>query len=88
MACIDACPYTPGRTVLNHNTSKSIKCDLCADTPYWEEDGGPDGKQACVSVCPVGAIKFTRNIPLQEGERGYYVNLRGKGWKKLGYPTD
>jgi ferredoxin len=34
------------------------RCDLCANTPYWNEQGGPGGKQACVSVCPMRAIEF------------------------------
>ena len=50
--------------------------------------GGPDGKQACVEVCPVGAIKFTAEIPVQAGDEGYKVNLRTKNWWKLGYPRD
>jgi protein NrfC len=40
-----------------------------------------------VEVCPVGAIKFTREIPVQDGDEGYKVNLRDRTWKKLGYPT-
>jgi protein NrfC len=69
---------------------KSRKCDLCANTPYhWEkEGGGVEGKQACVEVCPVGAIKFTRETPQQVGDAGYKVNLRGESWKNLGYPTE
>ncbi len=34
------------------------RCDLCADTPYWNEQGGPGGKQACVEVCPMRAVQF------------------------------
>jgi protein NrfC len=90
--CIEACSYTPSRPVVasdeNFNDDKkSRKCDLCAITPYhWDEaGGGPDGKQACVEVCPVGAIKFTREIPLQEGDAGYKVNLRESAWQQLGY---
>jgi hypothetical protein len=30
---------------------------------------------------------FTKKIPVQEGDEGYQVNLRGKGWKNLGYST-
>jgi protein NrfC len=41
--------------------------------------------QACVEICPLGAIKFTKRIPVQEGDEGYHVNLRGKGWENLGY---
>ncbi len=34
------------------------RCDLCADTPYWEEEGGASGKHACEEVCPMRAIEF------------------------------
>ncbi len=93
--CLEACPYTPSRPVVVSDENfdgepKGRKCDLCADTPYhWDDDGGgPDGKQACVEVCPVGAIKYTKEIPLQKGDNGYLVNLRTKNWRKLGYPFD
>jgi protein NrfC len=92
--CYGACPYTPSRAFLAadkayDNVAKSRKCDLCADAPYhWDEaGGGPDGKQACVAVCPVGAIMFTKEIPTQEGDAGYKVNLRDDVWASLGYPT-
>ena len=93
--CIEACPYTPSRPVVasdaNFNDDKKgRKCDLCAITPYhWDEaGGGPDGKQACVEVCPVGAITFTKKIPVQQGDTGYLVNLRTTNWWRLGYPID
>jgi protein NrfC len=87
-ACYDACPYTPSRAVVV--TEKSQKCDLCAYAPYhWDEaGGGPDGKQACVQVCPTSAIRFTRQIPQQDGNAGYEVNLREENWAILGYPAD
>ena len=92
--CFDACPYTPSRAFLAadkayDDEAKSRKCDLCANAPYhWDEaGGGPDGKQACVAVCPVGAIMFTTEIPKQEGDDGYKVDLRDSNWGKLGYPT-
>ena len=56
------------------------KCDLCIDTPFWDERGGVDGLQACVKVCPMGAIQFTKEIPTQIGDTGYKVNLREEGW--------
>lgn len=93
-ACYDACPYTPSRAFLAAdkaygNEAKSRKCDLCANAAYhWDEaGGGPDGKQACVAVCPVGAIMFTKEIPKQDGDGGYRVNLRDEIWASLGYPT-
>lgn len=89
MQCIEACPQQPARLQWNHEKKHSQKCDLCANTPYWKEKGGADGKQACVSVCPVNAIKFTKEIPTQVGDMGYNVNLRqNDAWGKLGFPTD
>jgi protein NrfC len=91
--CFDACPYTPSRAFLAadkayDDEAKSRKCDLCANAPYhWDESGGgPDGKQACVAICPVGAITFTVEIPKQDGDGGYKVNLRDENWAALGYP--
>ncbi len=86
--CINACPYKPGRAIWNFRKDHAQKCDLCAVTPFWDEKGGPSGKQACVTLCPVGAIAFTKEIPLQEGDNGYKVNLRGESWADLGYPVD
>jgi protein NrfC len=93
--CYGACPYTPSRAFLAadkayDDEAKSRKCDLCANAPYhWDgAGGGPDGKQACVAICPVGAIMFTVEIPKQEGDRGYKVDLRERNWGKLGYPTN
>jgi len=86
--CVEACPYEPSRAVWNFEEKHAQKCDLCADSPFWNEKGGPGGKQACVEVCPVGAIKFTKEVPVQEGDKGYKVSLRGSEWSALGYPTD
>ena len=93
-ACYGACPYTPSRAFLAADRAyrdevKSRKCDLCAYAPYHWDDagGGPGGKQACVAVCPVGAIAFSDEIPEQDEEGGYRVNLRGESWAVLGYPT-
>jgi protein NrfC len=90
--CHDACPYTPSRAFLASDKAyggqaKSRKCDLCANAAYhWDEaGGGPEGKQACVAVCPVGAIAFTTEIPIQEGDGGYKVSLRDETWASLGY---
>ena len=92
--CFDACPYTPSRAFLAADDEydgelKSRKCDLCANAPYhWDAaGGGPDGKQACVSVCPLGAIAFTKEIPEQDGDGGYKVNLRDENWAALGFTT-
>ena len=92
--CVSACPFTPSRPVVAPDENfdgarKSRKCDLCADAPFhWDEaGGGPNGKQACVEVCPVSAIHFTSEIPVQD-DTGYYVNLRDDVWESLGYPKD
>ena len=87
-SCIKACPHTPSRAVWDSEGERAQICDVCSHTPFWNETGGPDGKQACVEVCPVGAIRFTKDIPVQEGEKGYNVNLSGEGWRKLGYDID
>jgi len=69
-------------------TRQVESCDLCLDTPFWNEQGGAEGKQACVEACPLGAVRFSTEISknLESGERE--VNFRGKGWKKIGYPVD
>jgi len=93
--CHEACPYTPSRVFLAADKAfddnlKSRKCDLCANAPYhWDEaGGGPDGKQACIAVCPVGAIALTKEVPEQDGYGGYKVNLREEVWSILGYPIN
>jgi protein NrfC len=75
MKCVTACPYSPKRIMWNPETKKAIKCDLCLNTPYWKEKGGPNGKQACVEICPQGVIKFTRKVPRQQGDAGYDLEL-------------
>ncbi len=94
-ACFAACPSSPKRLVVTENedpgsTAKSLKCDLCSHAPHhWDEaGGGPMGKQACVEVCPVGAIAFASDVPEQSGDSGYKVDLRGNKWSALGYPKD
>ncbi len=73
--CIQACPYIPHRITFNYTKNISMKCDLCLNTPYWNEEGGPSGKHACVEACPVEAIKFVSEVPSQLGEAGYEVFL-------------
>jgi protein NrfC len=84
--CIKMCPQQPHRTVWNHIENKSSKCDLCIDTAaYWNEKGGPGGKQACVEACPMKAIKFVAETPDQTETDGYDVKLRNEHWFKLGF---
>jgi len=82
--CLKMCPQQPHRPVWNHTIGKSSKCDLCLDTPYWSEKGGPGGKQACVEACPMKAIKFVAETPDQQETEGYDVNLRNVHWQNLG----
>ena len=73
--CIQSCPQRPHRTVWNPGKRKSSKCDLCADAPYWSQQGGPNGHQACVETCPVKALKLLSEAPPQMDIAGYDVNL-------------
>jgi len=93
--CVKACPYSPSMLmrfeVINSEGKrrrKQMKCDLCSNTPFWDERGGPEGKQACVEVCPVGAIALVRELKDPKDGSSYKVNLRNEGWARLGYPTD
>jgi protein NrfC len=82
--CLSMCPQQPHRTVWNHKIGRSSKCDLCLDTPYWNEEGGVNGKQACVESCPFKAITFVKTLPNQKETEGYDVNLRNDYWYNLG----
>lgn len=73
--CINACPYIPHRTVFNVASNKSMKCDLCANTPYFSRKGGPFGDQACVTTCPSGALKLVSSLPFQKDDSGYDRDL-------------
>ena len=78
--CVNACPFTPSRALWNFEEKHAQKCDLCVDAPFWNEKGGPEGKRACESVCPMRAISFTKDLPVQ-GDEGYYVDLHtGTPW--------
>ncbi|MCP4716896.1 MAG: 4Fe-4S dicluster domain-containing protein [Deltaproteobacteria bacterium] len=88
LTCVGVCPHKPSRAIWDFQKGVAMKCDLCAEAPYWSEQGGPGGKQACVEACPLGGVSFQRETPEQDGDDGYNVNLRGEAWKKLGYPTD
>jgi protein NrfC len=73
--CIQSCPQRPHRTVWNPVRQKSTKCDLCANTPYRNEKGGPAGIQACISNCPAKALKLVAEAPSQSDIAGYDVDL-------------
>lgn len=93
--CMQACPYEPERPQVAPDDKfggqlKSRKCDLCLNAPHhWDPaGGGVDGKQACVSSCPLNAIKFTTVMPTQKGDKGYNVNLRDAMWGDVGLMYD
>ena len=86
--CIEACPFIPHRTIFNPVKNKATKCDLCLDTPSWNQTGGPNGKQACVEACPMKAISLVKTTPTQLDTDGYDVNLRNEHWAWLGLPID
>jgi len=73
--CLQACPHIPHRPVFNVARQKSTKCDLCANAPYFSKKGGPSGAQACITTCPVGALKLVAALPQQEDNRGYDLNF-------------
>jgi len=64
------------------------KCDLCNDTPFWHKRAGPEENQACVAVCPVGALRFFEEMPSPGVDGTYDMNFRGVVWKRMGYPID
>lgn len=88
MSCLDACPFESSSIVWNDKNKHAEKCDLCLSAPHWKEKGGVKGEQACVSLCPVGAISFSKRLPVRKGNPHYDVNLRGKNWKRLGFSVD
>jgi protein NrfC len=83
--CIKSCPQRPHRTVWNPVKKKSTKCDLCADAPYWSQQGGPTGKQACIESCPVKAIKLVAEAPSQTDVSGYDITLAQPAPKMGGF---
>lgn len=85
--CVEACPFTPSRVQWNFEEKCAQKCDLCKNTPHWNHEGGPDGKQACVSICPMQAIAFTHELPVQSDE-GYIANLRNIHFSRIAFPVD
>jgi protein NrfC len=74
--CLRMCPHPAHRTIWDADINKSSKCDLCADAKYLGDKGGPDGKQACVMSCPMGALAVVTAVPNQTDDSGYVVNLR------------
>ena len=73
--CLKSCPYTPHRTIWVSTANKATKCDLCVDAPYFSKKGGPSGEQACVTTCPMKALKLVTELPSQKDIGGYDVDL-------------
>jgi protein NrfC len=72
-SCVEACSFAPSRVAWNSETHRAAKCDLCAEAPFWNQKGGPEGKQACIEICPQRALRFTDKIPSQQGDKGYIL---------------
>ena len=87
--CVNACPFTPSRIQWNGQEKHGQKCDLCANTPFWNQEGGPGGKQACVEACPMKAISFTADVPVQ-ADAGYDVDLghTSAAWQTFGFKAE
>jgi protein NrfC len=58
------------------------KCDLCTNAPFWNRTSGPgvDKGQACVAVCPAGAIKFVTDISAGYDTDLYAALPNVRGW--------
>jgi len=74
--CLKFCPHPPHRTAWDNVAKKATKCDLCANTPYFNKPDASKPQQACVLVCPMGAIAVVTKTPDQTDDGGYDVNLR------------
>ena len=85
-ACLKACPFEPVRLIWNNANKQAEICDLCLQAPHFKSTGA-DGEQACIAACPTRAIQLARLDLLSGRPPRYEVNLRGDGWKKLGYNT-
>ena len=88
-ACVEACPYPPSQAIWNPRVKSqggvaikgvAMVCDLCKYAPYFNQEGGVNGKQACIEACPARDIRLVKDIPKQTGNEGYDVNLRTKEW--------
>ncbi|NTU88722.1 MAG: 4Fe-4S dicluster domain-containing protein [Actinobacteria bacterium] len=81
--CINACPYTPSRVQWNPIDKHAQKCDLCTNTPNWNNK--EEGMLACVEACSTRALELTKEIPMQTG-LGYDVDLghTSVAWQTFG----
>lgn len=85
--CIKACKYKPSRIAIDMDRRVALKCDLCQNTPFWAEEGGVKGKQACIYSCELHAITFSDTLPATEED--YEVNLRKSlHYARANFPID
>lgn len=75
--CLKMCPHPAHRAIWDAALKKATKCDLCTGAQYYKPEAGKP-QQACVAVCPMGAISVIKQVPDQTDDRGYDVNLRKK----------
>ena len=75
--CLKMCPHPAHRAIWDVAQKKATKCDLCTGAQYYKPDASKP-QQACVAVCPMGAIAVVKQVPDQTDDRGYDVNLRKK----------
>lgn len=83
LSCVLACIRDVSVPCWDDAADAVVKCDLCADTPFWDEEGGIDGSRACERVCPMNAIRFTNELPREITD--YAPDLSGPGWKLNGF---
>jgi Fe-S-cluster-containing dehydrogenase component len=83
--CVESCPHSPGRMGWDAAQGVATKCDLCTQAPFWNAARDPDGRPACVALCPMGALTTGHELPPQDRADGHEVDLRGKTWQTLGY---
>ena len=94
--CLAACPFTPENLQFHPSTAgvgaasgtvhreENImqKCDLCTNAPFWNRPSGPGVAkgQACVAVCPAGAIKYVTDISAGYDTDFYPTLPNSRGW--------
>jgi protein NrfC len=76
--CLRMCPHPAHRAIWDVAQKKATKCDLCTNAPYFTKPEASKPQQACVAVCPMGALAVVKQAPDQTDDRGYDVNLRKK----------
>jgi protein NrfC len=87
--CMENCPYVPSMGVWKPIKGQqdiqgvAMVCDLCKYAPFWSEEGGVNGTQACVEACPMRAMSLVKEVPSQLGTEGYDVNLRTAEWDNI-----